>query len=396
MKREDRAAVLGAAARIGALTLWIASTALASPESKPTAPPTPVADPLSKPLAERIAGKRPLDDVRIDVDWVRGSAPVHARIYGDGAAIWQRRVQFSLTRDQVIAILKLLRDARFGAMEGTFGADMEGETESPLRLRGRIVLRLGPQVKRVAQFVDGDQSPELAALADKILSICEGPAARGKGTASLSAGLRSLAANELFPETLSVALQRVEAGVKEGESKSESKETRWILRVDGRSATDREILPGRRPPAPRRLILSETEFRSLAKALSSEPVESLPANLYAPVYTDLRVAVLDQSRGVIARPFLNTTPETHGEKQKAFDRIFAVLQKLHERVQREGRPFEEVDVDAGERKREAEERRREEEREREREREGRERTKSSQPPGTPVRAPSPVPSPPSS
>ena len=213
MKREDRAAVLGTAARIGALTLWIASTALASPESKPTAPPTPVADPLSKPLAERIAGKRPLDDVRIDVDWVRGSAPVHARIYGDGAAIWQRRVQFSLTRDQVIAILKLLRDARFGAMEGTFGADMEGETESPLRLRGRIVLRLGSQVKRVAQFVDGDQSPELAALADKILSICEGPAARGKGTTSLSAGLRSLAANELFPETLSVALQRVEAGV---------------------------------------------------------------------------------------------------------------------------------------------------------------------------------------
>src|SRR5262245_3194445 len=101
MKREDRAAVLGAAARIGALTFWIAGTALASPEPKPTAPPAPAPDPLSKPLTERIDGKKPLGDVRVDVDWVRDAAPVNARIYGDGAGIWQRRLQFALTKGEV-------------------------------------------------------------------------------------------------------------------------------------------------------------------------------------------------------------------------------------------------------------------------------------------------------
>ena len=129
--------------------------------------------------------------MRIDVDWLRGTKPVTARIYGDGVGIWDRSSQFTLTRDQVVAALKVFRDARFGAMPAFFGSDMEGEAESPVRLKGRVVLRIGPQVKRVAQMGDGDQSTGLAGIAEKLLAICAGPAARGKGARSLADGFRS-------------------------------------------------------------------------------------------------------------------------------------------------------------------------------------------------------------
>ena len=37
-----------------------------------------------------------------------------------------------------------------------------------------------------------------------------------------------------------------------------------------------------------------------------------------------------------ARAYLDVTAETHGEKQKAFDRMYALFRELHERVQKEG------------------------------------------------------------
>ena len=389
MKREARAAFLCAAATLGALTMSRANV-LASPEPKRAA--TPVPDPLSEPLRERIDGKKSLDDVRIDVDWLSSTTPMTARVWGDGVGIWQRRLQFNLSRDQVVAMLKALRDARFGAMAGRFGSDIEGEEDSPARLRGRIVLRVGTRVKRVAQLGDGDQSPEFAALAEKLIAICAAPATKGKGTPSLSAGLRSVADNELFPQTLSVVLQREESEkTSDKAEKAERKKDRWILRLEGRSATARRILVGKDAPAARRLALPEFDFRELLKLLAAEPLESLPANLYAPAYTDLRITVLSQSRSIMARRFLDMTPETHGEKQKAFDRIFEALRKVEERVEREGTKIEEVEV-AGPAEGVGEsEREREEEREREREeREERERERRTPRP-SPAARPSPAP-----
>jgi hypothetical protein len=385
MKREARAAFLCAAATLGALTMSRA-TLLASPEPKRAA--TPVPDPLREPLRERINGKKSLDDVRIDVDWLPGATPMTARVWGNGVGIWQRRLQFVLSRDQVIAMLKALREARFGAMIGRFGSDMEGEEDSPARLRGRIVVRLGTSVKSVVQLGDGDQSPEFAALAEKLIAICAAPAAKGKGTPSLSAGLRSVADNELFPETLSVVLQREESEKDEGEAGN--KKDRWILRLEGRSATARRILVGRAAPSARRLVLSETDFRELAKILAAEPVESLPTNLYATAYTDLRIRVLSQSRNVMARRFVNMTPETHGAEQKAFDRIVESLRKVLERVERDGTKIEESRI-TGPAERESE-REREEEREREK-REERDRERREKSPSTPRPAPIPTPSP---
>ena len=265
--------------------------------------------------------------MRIDVDWLRGTKPVTARIYGDGVGIWDRSSQFTLARDQVVAALKVFRDARFGAMPASFGRDMEGEDESPVRLKGQVVLRIGPQVKRVAQMEDGDQSTGLAGIAEKLLAICAGPAARGKGAGSLAEGIRLLEEKKLSPQVLSVAVQR-------GEGSGE----RWILRVDGRTVTDRAIRPGGSVSVPRRLTLSEADFLAFVKSLNEAQVEALPSNLYAHVYTDLRVSLLGHSRSLTAREFHNMKPETHGAKQQSFDRIFAALETLHERAEKNGSP----------------------------------------------------------
>ena len=57
---------------------------------------------------------------------------------------------------------------------------------------------------------------------------------------------------------------------------------------------------------------------------------------YAPTYTDVTDAVLDYNKNIPARPYLDVTAETHGEKQKAFDRMYTAFRELHERVQKEG------------------------------------------------------------
>ncbi len=50
----------------------------------------------------------------------------------------------------------------------------------------------------------------------------------------------------------------------------------------------------------------------------------------------MTVAILKYSRTIAGRRFLGMTPETHGEKQKAFDRITAALEALHARLEKEG------------------------------------------------------------
>src|SRR5262245_9316558 len=110
----------------GAVLLALAipgAAARALPDTPATKTPTPLpaSDPLNKLLSERIAGKKSLDDVRIDVAWPRPTTPTSARIYGNGVGIWDHKLQFTLPRKDVVAALKVLRDARLGAMPGFFG-----------------------------------------------------------------------------------------------------------------------------------------------------------------------------------------------------------------------------------------------------------------------------------
>ena len=321
-RRPARAAVLG----------WALAAVLAAGAE---------VDRIGPELEKRIRGKASLDDVRVDVTWARGGPMSSARVYGNGVGIWDRRSQFRLTKPQVVAILKALRQAEFGAMPDVFGEEEEGEEgeereangerEGP-RMKGRVSARAGTVSKAVIQMVDGDQSAELAALAEKLLALCAEPARSGVGAKNLAEGLQKVAAGGLAAETLSATVQR-----RFERADPATGETGWILQLEGRVAVS-ESLPGGRKNAPRmELALTESEFRDLAGFLLGNRAAELPINVYAPEYADLQLAVLNSSRTISARRYLNMTPDTHGEAQKDFERIYDAFRAVNARVRKEGR-----------------------------------------------------------
>jgi hypothetical protein len=87
-------------------------------------------------------------------------------------------------------------------------------------------------------------------------------------------------------------------------------------------------------------MLSPTEFEELLLMLKKSDLKTLPPNLYAKQYTDVRIQVLDQVQQIQARQFAGMTPQTHGEKQLAFDRVLDELAALRQRAQKDGRLVE--------------------------------------------------------
>jgi hypothetical protein len=108
--------------------------------------------------------------------------------------------------------------------------------------------------------------------------------------------------------------------------------------MEGRRVSDRMMPRGEVPPPPRELTISDADVRKLALAIRETDPASFARTTYAPTYTDVTVEVLNYEKNVPARPYLDVTAETHGEKQKAFDRMYALFRELHERVQKEGTP----------------------------------------------------------
>ncbi len=389
--RRTRIALFAALAAGSWLAAAAPLTATPQPQDadrdKAQAAPSP--DPLAAALDARIAGKASLDDVRIDTTWFRDGRGSSARVFGDGVVVCDAKLQTRVPKAEVVVLLKALRKARFGAMPDHFGEGEEGEedekkdkdadkdkNEGP-RLKGRIHLRIGALSKGVLQLVDGEQSEELEALSAKILGVCRGAAKAGTGADSIADGLQKISSGALAPEVLEMTLQR---RVKpSGQSAGEV----WILTLEGRRVADSLLPPGRMPPPTRRLVLKEAEFQALVKLLADSHVGEIPINVYTADYTDLNLTLLNRSRFITGRKFLQMTPETHGEKQKAFDAIDAALADLHARIQKEGKPDRATPPASAAAKESAEkEREREREKEKEREREKEER-KPSVTPGRP-------------
>jgi hypothetical protein len=200
-------------------------------------------------------------------------------------------------------------------------------------MKGRIDARAGSVSKSVIQMMDGEQSQPLAALAQKLLALCEEPARAGVGAESLADGLRKTAAGALAPETFSATVQR------RFERPDPTGQTAWILTLEGRVAVS-ESLPAGRTSAPRmELTVSESDFRNLAGLLDSDRAADIPLNVHAPEYTDVQLAVLGFSRTISARRFLSMTADTHGEAQKSFDRIYDAFRALNARVRQDGKPL---------------------------------------------------------
>jgi hypothetical protein len=301
-------------------------------------PKTPAApgNPLDAALEKRAAGKASLDDIEIDVSWQLEQGNRSAHIWGDGVGIWQDSVQFRLSRDQVLSLVKMLADAKIGAMPqpgARAPAPSPKSARSPLRLRGELTVIAGDVRTHRQQLTKGEQSEALSGLAMRILEISEkAAAADGVRASSLQDGLAKVAAGTLAPQTFSATVRRQATSVKEGEAGPEG----WLLRIQGRRASDRLMPKGQLPPPPRELELSESDFRKLVQGVQADDPTSLPPNTYAPAYTDVTITVLDRTKNVPARPYLDVTPETHGEKQKSFDRLYELLRAIHETVQSQG------------------------------------------------------------
>jgi hypothetical protein len=295
-----------------------------SRDRPPEARPAPDITPAIKAVLD---GKTRLEDVQLNVIWQSQSATV----YGKGVGIWNHEKQFQLTREQVLQLVKLLDEAKFGSMKTGFGGLRAGpgpQRGAPEVLIGSITVTIAGTTRGSSQLGGGEQSKELADLARALLTVCEEVARNGVGAASLPDALQKIARKELVPEVLAITVQRIE---KEGIGPNG-----WILRLNGRTA-EVQVRSARGISEPYRLDLSDKELAEICKLLIDNGVAGLPINLYAADYTDFSLDIFKHRKNLQARKFARLTPQTHGERQKEFDRIFAALELLQARVVKEGK-----------------------------------------------------------
>jgi hypothetical protein len=289
------------------------------------------------PVLDRMLRSDKLDGFWIDVTWPTGPNQLIAvRVYGNGVGTWNRAAQFRLSPSEVRSIAEKVREIRLGGFPLEVREEEEEKKDQEKRgerdeteLYGRIVAGAGDVTHVVKQMGDKAE-PELEELAKKVISLAEKPAARGEKIGSLDEGLRRVADGKLAAETLEVLTHR-----KVDKPKPGAEEENWILRINGRRAVDRDL--SKQPAVERELRLSDRDLKALIALLRDARAGTLPQSLWAPRYTTLRVSVLNQARNVQAREFVGMTAATHGEQQKAFDKVFAWVEKTHARVAAQGR-----------------------------------------------------------
>lgn len=292
--------------------------------------PTSGDDALTRALERRLGGKASLDDVMIDIRWRFENEYASGRLFGDGVGVWNRAVGFHVPRAQARALIAKFASAHFGSLP-----DNAGDAESR-SLTGRIIVSAGAVRKTVSQMADGPQSPVLKNLAENVLRLCKKTAAKeGIRVSSFEDGFAEQISGKLGAGALELHMLRKPA-------KGGASFAAWDLRVYGAYVYDREIGGERGPDTTWQLHLPAADFKALARNLSKAEIGTLPGNLYAPVYTDLEVSLLNQHKNVQARSFAGMTPQTHGERQEAFDGLEKTLEALRDRVLKHGKKVEAI------------------------------------------------------
>jgi hypothetical protein len=314
-----------------ALALWLSPLSAQEKPGKDEDAKSSSEDALTKALERRLAGKASLDDVMIDVRWRFDDVYTPARVFGDGVGVWNRSVGVRVPRAQVRALIRKLASSRFGSLP-----DSAGDEESRV-LTGRIVVSAGAVRKAVSQTADGTQSPLLKDVAEGVLRLCKKAAGDGGVHASsFEDGFAEIVSGKLGPGALELRMFRKPPA---GGSPTAAA---WDLHIFGLYVYDRQI--GGAHDTARQLRLSNADFQALARELSAANIGTLPGNLYAPTYTDLNVSLLDQHKSIQARAFSGMTPQTHGEKQAAFDRLAKTLEALRDRVLHQGKKVDAIDL----------------------------------------------------
>ena len=321
------------------LSLLMATCLLGLSQLAPAAEKT---DKLDEAIDKLLQGKGQWSEAMIRVSWAgavfgRGQGR-SAVVYGRGLGIWKRSTQFKLSKKELQSLLKLVKESKFDTMKKSYGGNPRGGRirGAPEFLQGQVSLTIGSVTKSVTQLGGGEQSQELKKLATGLLDVCEKAAKNNPVTAaSLGEGLKKLSKEELLPETFSVLVHRVIQ-----KRDNAPKEEGFLLRINGRTVTTRRRITGKGIGPEHRLELTPKQFQAILKVIAENEPEKFPVNMWAKFYTDFNVNLLQHRKSMQARQFARLTPQTHGEKQKQFDRIFARMQKLHQQVLKEGKKVE--------------------------------------------------------
>jgi hypothetical protein len=269
------------------------------------------------------------DELHIVTECFDRDAFLQVELFGDGVGIWNGERQFALERSELLGLVERFRRAGFAGFKELYGKGEKdaGPPTAALRVICRVALTLDGATKQSVQVSEGRRSPELQALAEKVLGRCREPGAAGVAAADLADGLRKVADGRLAPQTLSLLLHR-----KPEPEAVAAGEAAFLLRLEGRTLTVLPYRPGAGYGEAAVLELAPEDLSRLAAALIENRAGELPDNLWAEHYTDLVVEVLDREARVQARRFAGMTPATHGEAQRRFDRIYQVLAELARRA----------------------------------------------------------------
>lgn len=261
------------------------------------------------------------------------------RVWGDGLGVWQGRRQFHLTAEQVAAVLERLHFADFAGFAPLYGGPKQEDPRehdrpddgSAILIVCRVRVSLDGQVKESAQRAKGEQSEELKTLADSLLAIGEAAAGNGIEAANLLDGLEKVGRGELDPRVFRVMLHRKPTAEEIGESGPG-----FLMRVEGQEVTTRRHDPQSGYGQEKVLDLDVAAVRNLALVVAELDPAAMPVNLWAPVYTEVAIEVLDHRQSVQARRFAGLEPTAHGDLQESFDALVRTLVRLQDQVAAEG------------------------------------------------------------
>jgi hypothetical protein len=285
-------------------------------------------DAITPLLETRLKTGGNLGDVIVDIGWPFQARHPVCRLYGDGVGIWDRQVQFRLSRAQVTSLLQALVRDRFGSLPDIVG----GDEKRKKRQKGQVKVSIGTVTKTVVQLEGGNQSQELQSIAQQFLRASATAAAAGVRVSSFADGFDKLAAGRLAAQALVIIVEP------KTRAPRDQTQERWALRLDGRRASVRAMRGPEVQGTPTDLTLSKADFEALLRPLRDANLETLPRKLYAAQYTDVRIQVLNQVCVIQAGPFPGLTPRTHGAEQQSFDRITDALLALQARVEKGGVP----------------------------------------------------------
>ena len=236
-------------------------------------------------------------------------------LFPSGVAVWKHRTQNTLSPAARASLLEILREQKFAELAPSYGGKGKPGLEgAALRITCRVALELDGLEKTSVQQADGEQSAELAALADELLDRVEPLAADGVTADDLEDWLSKLAGGELAAEILRLRFVRLPD------------------KGDGEILSMRDGLESRKAYAPGRHIGDESvskitsdRLAAVVKVLLAADVASLPLNLWSAEHVELEVSVFDYRTTVIGRDFSRLASDKESDAGKRFARLVAFL-----------------------------------------------------------------------